>query len=52
MGSWHGGKGSNRRNENRDLIDQNWEKIFNKKKRESRLGKAWAKLLRVLLGIK
>lgn len=28
---WHGGKGSYRRNENKEAYESNWEKIFGKK---------------------
>ena len=31
MSSWHGGKGSVRRPENKKMFDDNWDRIFNKK---------------------
>jgi hypothetical protein len=30
MSNWHGGKGSNRRPEDKKKIDENWDKIFAK----------------------
>ena len=32
MSNWHGGKGSKRRPEDKKKIDDNWDKIFKKKK--------------------
>lgn len=32
MSKWHGGKGSKRRPEDKKKIDDNWDKIFKKKK--------------------
>ena len=34
MSKWHGGKGSKRRPEDKKKIDDNWEKIFGKKKKD------------------
>ena len=34
MSEWHGGKGSKRRPETDTRYQDNWEKIFNKKKEE------------------
>jgi hypothetical protein len=34
MSSWIGGKGSKRRKEDKKKIDANWDRIFNKKKKE------------------
>ena len=31
---WHGGKGSYRRNENKEAYESNWDRIFNKPKTE------------------
>lgn len=33
MTKWHGGKGSNRRKEDTKKFNENWDKIFNNKKR-------------------
>jgi len=33
MSSWHGGKGSSRRKEDKKKIDANWDLIFKKKER-------------------
>lgn len=42
------GKGSKRRKENTRLINENWDKVF-KKKKKSRLGKFYAKLFKMLV---
>lgn len=34
MTKWHGGKGSERRPEDKKKFDENWEKIFGKPKKE------------------
>ncbi len=36
MSSWHGGKGSKRRKEDKKKIDANWDRAFNKKKKEKK----------------
>ncbi len=36
MTNWHGGKGSKRRKEDKKKIDANWDRIFNKKKKEKK----------------
>ena len=36
MSKWHGGKGSKRRKEDKKKIDDNWDKIFGKKKKEKK----------------
>ena len=33
MTKWHGGKGSNRRPEDKKKFDDNWDKIFGKPKK-------------------
>ena len=33
---WHGGKGSARRKEDKKKIDENWDKIFRKKRKKRR----------------
>jgi len=37
MKGWHGGKGSGRRRENQQQIDNNWDSIFGKKNINSTL---------------
>ena len=36
MSTWHGGKGSKRRKEDKKKIDANWDLIFGKKKKEKK----------------
>jgi len=36
MTKWHGGKGSKRRKEDKKKINDNWDKIFGKKKKEKK----------------
>ena len=33
MSKWHGGKGSKRRPEDKKKINDNWDKIFNRRKK-------------------
>ena len=35
MTNWHGGKGSKRRPEDKKKIDDNWDKIFKKEKKDA-----------------
>jgi len=35
MSKWHGGKGSKRRPEDTKKFNDNWDRIFNKDKKES-----------------
>ena len=37
--SWHGGKGSNRRPEDKKKIDQNWDKIFKNARKNKKVNK-------------
>jgi len=37
MTSWHGGKGSNRRREDHQKLNDNWDSIFNKNKTEEKV---------------
>ena len=36
MSQWHGGKGSRRRNTNEKKYKENWDKIFNNKKKDKK----------------
>ena len=36
MNQWHGGKGSRRRNPNEKKYQENWDKIFNNKKKKEK----------------
>ena len=36
MSQWHGGKGSRRRNFNEKKYKENWDKIFNNKKKKEK----------------
>ena len=36
MSQWHGGKGSRRRNHNEKNYQENWDKIFNNKKKKEK----------------
>ena len=43
MTKWHGGKGSDRRPEDKKKIDDNWDKIFKKKKEKKDADKTKSK---------
>ena len=43
MSKWHGGKGSDRRPEDKKKIDANWDKIFKKKKEKADADKTKSK---------
>ena len=43
MTKWHGGKGSDRRPEGKKKIDDNWDKIFKKKKEKKDADKTKSK---------
>ena len=36
MSQWHGGKGSKRRNSNEKKYKENWDRIFNNKKKKDK----------------
>ena len=36
MSQWHGGKGSRRRNSNEKKYKENWDRIFNNKKKKDK----------------
>lgn len=43
MSKWHGGKGSDRRPEDKKKIDANWDKIFKKNKEKKDADKTKSK---------